>query len=144
MPKSTQTRKDVNCGDNIQCFIHPYIFSQYSEDVGTGLCIFTFTFRSLHIYSSLPGRWVGSGLCTAAYRWNSRSGTPPRSWGVRSVSTRSSSPFSRNFTPGSVSINHSMLERSQYSWPAYLRSTSILGLHTRGQLVFLACTLEVN
>ena len=28
----------------IQSFIHPYIFTQKSKDVGTGLCILTFTF----------------------------------------------------------------------------------------------------
>ena len=33
MPKSTQPRKDLKVKVNIQ--IHPYIFSQYSEDVGT-------------------------------------------------------------------------------------------------------------
>jgi len=43
MPKNTQTRENLKV---IQSFIHPYIFLQYSEDVGKGLCIFTFTFRS--------------------------------------------------------------------------------------------------
>ena len=27
-----------------RCLIHPYIFSQRSKDVGTGLCILTITF----------------------------------------------------------------------------------------------------
>ena len=29
---------------NIQSLIHPYLFSQKSKDVGTGLCNFTITF----------------------------------------------------------------------------------------------------
>ena len=46
--------------------------------------------------SVLPCRWQGSGVRTAACRWSSRSGTPPRSWGVRSPNTESSFPSSRN------------------------------------------------
>ena len=38
MPKGN-TNKDLNVKVNIQSFIHPYIFSQYSEDVGMVLCI---------------------------------------------------------------------------------------------------------
>jgi len=44
----------------------------------------------------LPCRWQGSGMRIAGYRWSSKSGTPPRSWGVRSPNTGSSSPSSRN------------------------------------------------
>ena len=38
VPKSKQTRVDIEVNSvNIQSPIHPYIFSQYSEDVGNGL-----------------------------------------------------------------------------------------------------------
>ena len=43
------TNKDIKVKVNIQSLIHPYIFSQYSEDVGMVLCIFTLTFRSLFV-----------------------------------------------------------------------------------------------
>ena len=43
------TNKDLKVKVNIQSLIHPYIFSQYSEDVGMVLCIFTLTFRSLFV-----------------------------------------------------------------------------------------------
>ena len=49
MPKSN-TNKDLKVKVNIQSLIHPYIFSQYSEDVGMVLCIFTLTFRSLSVF----------------------------------------------------------------------------------------------
>ena len=48
MPKSTQTRKDKS-------LIHPYIFSQRSEDVGTELCILTITFIFPCLCTQLPG-----------------------------------------------------------------------------------------
>ena len=45
LPKRAQTREDLQVEINIQCFIHPYIFSQHSEDVGMRLCVYTFTFK---------------------------------------------------------------------------------------------------
>ena len=46
MPKSTPTRKDIKVKVRKYTKPRPYIISQQSEDVGTGLCIFTY----LHIY----------------------------------------------------------------------------------------------
>ena len=52
VPKSTQTRGDIKVKVNIQSLIHPYIFSQYSEDVWTGLCILpSLLYPSLFVYS---------------------------------------------------------------------------------------------
>ena len=56
--RGTQAGKDKNDGKMyVRSFIHPYIFSQKSKDVGKGLCIITITFilpclcTFLHLYT---------------------------------------------------------------------------------------------